>query len=1258
MKSRTSNVSGLNLWRRLLLVGVTGAVPLFIVSLVLIKWFYGGSINFALQEQKGIAFQRPLEQLLDLFPRYQAAARQTLAGEGSSSSKLADLRRQIDSSMDAFAANYNGDLGRALKFTDAELASRKLDNARLSVLQENWKILENAPPAEAARDDAAGRCVASVRAMITHAGDISNLILDDNLDSYYLMDITLCALPQTQQRLGDITLQVGDWLRNGQEASNKTPIAMLATMLQQNDQDRIARDAQVSLNEDKNYYGTSESLQKNLPPALAKYTGANEAVLALLTRIVAGGKVPAVQLEAAGWNARAESFRLWQTGADELDRLISMRIHVIQQKRLHGYMIICLTLVLAAAAMGWIISGLLNARYAEMMKTEEELRSQEARLRMLGEASFEGITLCTDDILSDANDQFLKMFGYTRSEMLGMNVMNLIAPESIGLVRRMIDTAHDSPYEFVAIRKDGTRFPAEVSGRTLATDPHRLRLTALRDITEQKRAQAELIWKTAFLEAQVNSALDGILVVGSQGGKILQNQRMSDLWKIPPHIAADPDDTKQVRFVLDQIKYPRPFAEKIAHLYAHPDETSIDEIELADGSVFERYSAPVRGSDGKHYGRVWTFHDITGSRQREEALKHSEERFSRMFQSNPVPIILVRQGDSIILDANEGFLSMSGFTREEVIGRTSLDLKLYPDPGKRAFVLEQLREHGHLHGHDQLFQTKSGQIRDTVLWLDGIKINGEQCFLVSILDITERKRAEEIVREKQAQLILAMDIAKLAHWEFDVAANLVTGDEHIFQLFGTTPEKEGGFSMSPEDYIRKFVHPADAGLVANEVAMGVSTTDPDFARQFEHRIIRADKTEGVMMVRSRVVLGDAGRTVKIHGTNQDITDSRKLEAQFRQAQKMEAIGQLASGVAHDFNNILAVISMQAGLLGNDGGLTPMQTELLTEMEGAVQRAADLTRQLLLFSRRQTMQPRDLDLNAIVINVSKMLQRILGENIENKFIGSLQPLYVNADAGMMDQVLMNLTVNARDAMPDGGRLVVETSAMEFDELAASQVSQARAGSFACVSVSDSGCGIPPENMQRIFEPFFTTKDVGKGTGLGLATVFGIVQQHQGWINIYSEVGHGTVFRIYLPRIAEGSEKETAASVPTSTFAGNETILVVEDDPSLRVAVRTALFHLGYRVLEAATGPGAIEAWDESRDEIRLLLTDLMLPGGMNGKQLARRLLEEKPALKVLYTSGYSAEVAGKDLPLEEGVNFLTKPFSAHKLAQTIRAKLDA
>jgi signal transduction histidine kinase/ActR/RegA family two-component response regulator len=514
---------------------------------------------------------------------------------------------------------------------------------------------------------------------------------------------------------------------------------------------------------------------------------------------------------------------------------------------------------------------------------------------------------------------------------------------------------------------------------------------------QRQRAEEELRWRTAFFEAQVESAVEGILVADSQGKTILQNRQLIEMLRIPPVVADAPHCADLLRFIQGRVKAPRPFVEMGAHLAACPGEVGELEVELLDGTIVELHSAPVNGSDGRHYGRVWTFRDVS--------------------------------------------------------------------------------------------------------------------------------------------------------------------------------------------------------------------------------------------------------------------KSRKLEEQVRQSQKMEAIGQLAGGVAHDFNNILGVILMQSEMLKGEAGVSLGQLGWANDIGRAAQRGADLTRQLLLFSRRQVPQERDLDLNEVVSNLTRMLGRIIGEDIHLQLKYEPRPLLIRADAGMVDQVLTNLVINSRDAMPKGGSLVIETASVELDELAVSQCPQARAGTFACLSVSDTGSGIPPEILPRIFEPFFTTKDVGRGTGLGLATVFGIVQQHSGWINVYSQLHHGTTFRVYFPCLARGTVGLTPAPPPATLRGGTETILLVEDDASLRAVVRAALARLGYHVLEAPTGTSALEVWKQHHHKIRLLLTDLLMPEGLNGKELAQRLLEDNPNLKVLYTSGYTADIAGKEFPLQEGVNFLAKPFAIHRLAQTLRDCLE-
>jgi two-component system, cell cycle sensor histidine kinase and response regulator CckA len=644
----------------------------------------------------------------------------------------------------------------------------------------------------------------------------------------------------------------------------------------------------------------------------------------------------------------------------------------------------------------------IQQRTVELTRSNEALHQSQNHLRIVTENARVGLVVVNRERrYTFANGAYAEILGLPSANIVGQHIADVLAPLYEEQIRPRLDRAFAGERVTYELRKptaNGDYFYAVKYEPTKADGSVALVVVVITDITDQKRAQEELIWKTTFLEAQVDSAPDAILVVNDRAKVILKNQRLAKLFKIPDDIGRDDDDNKLLQYVTSRMKDPKKFRERVQYLYEHPDEIGQDEIDLADGTILDRYSSPVRDKAGKHYGRIWTFRDIT--------------------------------------------------------------------------------------------------------------------------------------------------------------------------------------------------------------------------------------------------------------------ERRKLESQFRQAQKMEGIGQLAGGVAHDFNNILAAIGLQSELLKNSGGLSAGQAEYADEIGITVERAAALTRQLLLFSRREVFQPRDLDLSESITNTAKMLRRTLGENIQMEMKLASQPMFIHADAGMMDQVLLNLTVNARDAMPNGGLLVIETSGVEFDEFAASQSTQVRVGSFVRLSVSDSGCGIPPEILPKIFEPFFTTKDVGKGTGLGLATVFGIVQQHQGWINVYSEINHGTTFRVYLPRLAKNGGQTSSQPAPVEICGGNETILLAEDDPTLRITVRKALSQLGYRILEAPTGVKALEIWKQNRDEIRLLLTDLVMPDGMTGKVLAERLLQENPKLKVIYMSGYSTEVVGKDFPLKEGLNFLTKPFQAQKLAQAIRNNLDA
>jgi two-component system, cell cycle sensor histidine kinase and response regulator CckA len=390
-----------------------------------------------------------------------------------------------------------------------------------------------------------------------------------------------------------------------------------------------------------------------------------------------------------------------------------------------------------------------------------------------------------------------------------------------------------------------------------------------------------------------------------------------------------------------------------------------------------------------------------------------------------------------------------------------------------------------------------------------------------------------------------------------------------------------------------------------------------------------------------------GKVTSVLAISRDISEQRELEAQLRQSQKIEAIGQLAGGIAHDFNNILTVIQGFALTLvdnEDDSVARRIATQHIVE---AADRAAGLTRQLLAFGRRQVMQPRNVDLNDLVASLARMVQRVLGEDVNLQLQLAAGPIPVHADPGLIDQVLMNLVLNARDAMPDGGLLRIET----FERTLA-------ADSQAVIRVIDTGTGIPEDCLSRIFDPFYTTKDAGKGSGLGLATAFGIIAQHGGRIMVSSRVGTGTTFEVILPLAVWKPAPEVTARQSAAPRGGTETILLVEDEPAVRLLTRTILERAGYRVIEAANGADGFRVFQDSGERIDLALTDVVMPDGMSGKELADRLLKIEPALRVIFTSGYSVDFSGRKLSLNDGQSFLQKPATPEEILDAVRRALDA
>ncbi|MBP9207008.1 MAG: PAS domain-containing protein [Kofleriaceae bacterium] len=520
----------------------------------------------------------------------------------------------------------------------------------------------------------------------------------------------------------------------------------------------------------------------------------------------------------------------------------------------------------------------------------------------------------------------------------------------------------------------------------------------------------------------------------------------------------------------------------------------------------------------------------------------------------------------------------------------------------------------------------------------------------TIQDVTDQVHAREAERRREERFRVLIENASDLITVVDGAGRVRFQSPSAERLLGYPA------AVWADADLLAFVHPDDRPALA--AALATAVAHPGAPVTAEFRIRRSDGRWRVAAAIGRSVPqpGDPRAFVVLNA--RDLTDSRQLEEQLRQAQKLEAIGQLAGGVAHDFNNILAAMMVQLELIAMTPGLPAQVTEDLELVRSSTIRAADLTRQLLMFGRRQLMQMRDVDLSAVVRDLARMLGRVLGEPIVLEVDTPATPLPVRCDPGMIDQLVLNLVVNARDAMPSGGRVRLATSTVLCEAARVAGHPGASPGWHACVTVADTGTGIAADVLPHVFEPFFTTKGVGQGTGLGLATVFGIVSQHRGWIEVATSPS-GTTFAAYLPMAAPSHEPATPRlPQPSPNLRGDETILVVEDDDAVRRSMRRVLEFHGYQVIEAVDGIEAQAAWRQHRARIALVLTDLVMPGGIDGQHLASLLRQDQPALRVVFSSGYSEQLLESTEALRPGENFLAKPYAPAQLLGLIRRNLDS
>jgi PAS domain S-box-containing protein len=659
---------------------------------------------------------------------------------------------------------------------------------------------------------------------------------------------------------------------------------------------------------------------------------------------------------------------------------------------------------------------------------------------------------------------------------------------------------------------------------------------------------------------------------------------------------------------------------------------------------------PLRDAAGAPYAVCGIATDITERKRAEEAL-----RMTRFSIEHAADALYWITPDARLVDVNEAACRSLGYTRDELLRLTVPDVDLQYDAAVWPAHFEELRQHGSL-TFESVQRAKDGRRIPVEIVANYVRFGDEERNCAFVRDITERKRAVESLTNSEKRFRALSD-------NLPGVVYLCRNDDRYSMLYLNDTVKEVT-GYSPDDFLQNRVsfvelyHPEDQESVFSNVEYALNNKKPF------HLVYRLRHKEGgwrwVEEWGTGVFEGDT--LCFLEGFLADITEQKSIEterenlqAQLTQSQKMESVGRLAGGVAHDFNNMLQAILGNAALALQDLPPGSPLREPLEEIEKSAQRSADLTRQLLAFARKQTVAPRVLDLNETIQGMLKMLRRLISEDIDLTWLPGKELWPVNVDPSQVDQILANLCVNARDAIASVGKITIETANAVLDDEYCAGHADSTPGHYVLLAVSDNGCGMDAETLSHLFEPFFTTKALGHGTGLGLATVYGAVKQNHGFIDVYSEPGQGTTFKIYLPRHAAKSVPLAEAGPAQAEARGSETILLVEDEPAILSVATKTLERLGYRVLAAGTPGEAIRLAREHRGRIDLLMTDVVMPE-MNGRDLARNLQSLYPDIRRLFMSGYTANVIAHQGVLDPGVHFLQKPFSAQDLGAKVREAL--
>ncbi len=896
-------------------------------------------------------------------------------------------------------------------------------------------------------------------------------------------------------------------------------------------------------------------------------------------------------------------------------------------------------------------------------------RAAEARYRTMIESGIEGIWLIgADGVVTWASPSTRRVLGYEPQEIVGTNVGRWIMPEDAAFVAQetralVADPSLGRTLEFRVRHRDGSVRWIESMGSNMLADPAVAALVSnFRDVTARKAAESELsesqrLMKEAQRVAELGSwssgrTLEDPITWSEECARIFGRDHAG-----APNVLAfmawvHPDDRDMVVAASERASSAGGVCETEHRVLRPNGEVRwVHARAVIEGSLSWRDGAASVSSDavGTPYRVVGVVHDITTRKLAEVALHKTESDYRRIVE-NTSEGVWVYDANGITTFMNEQMAAMLGATVADAVGKPIFD---FMDEAAIAEAHERVarRREGKAERGEFRLRRKDG----SELWVstsaDPLFEDGRFTGAIALVtDYTDRRKAEEsrsrlvAIVESSNDAIVATDREwRITSWN--------RAAERLYQwaaaeVIGQTLAMIVPPQLEPErKVIEKKIH--EGGLVEH----------------YETTRLRKDRTTVDVSLSVSPLHDAGGNIIGFAKTARDLTERKKAERalqqtedQLRQAQKMEAVGVLAGGVAHDFNNVLSVIlSFTASTIDDLKPGDPLRADL-EEVFKAGQRAAGLTRQLLAFSRQQILQPKVINLTDVVSGLEKMLTRLLGEDIQLTVLPSRDAQMIFADAGQLEQVIMNLVVNARDAMPVGGNLTIETTEAELDASYASTHAGVLPGRYAMLAVTDTGSGMDRATLARIFDPFFTTKGVGKGTGLGLSTVYGIVKQSGGHIWVYSEVGKGTTFKVYLPRTDRTASDEAGSALDPETLRGTETILLVEDEDQVRNVMRATLRKRGYHVLEAQNGGEAFLVCEQFTAKIHLLLTDVVMPR-MSGRQLAERLASVRPDMKVLYVSGYTENTIVHHGVLDAGISFLPKPIMPDTLLRKVRQVLD-